>query len=185
VEDFHLEGPEQVQGWQVSTEGIFQLSEKSLNVADKAAFAAAKRKELQSFFDNQVWQFCEKVDPARTMRARFLLKWRKGDNGEQEAKARLVIQGFRDPDALEGKLQTSSPTASRIARQLLLALAAIEGWTISVADVQTAFLQGKPQERTLYVQLPAEAAKMLGIADHPYMLLLKPMYGQKDAPRSW
>ena len=26
---------------------------------------------------------------------------------------------------------------------------------------------------------------MLGIADRPYMLLLKPMYGQTDAPRSW
>ena len=54
-----------------------------------------------------------------------------------------------------------------------------------MADVSTAFLQGKPQERTLYVKLPADAANMLGIADNPHMLLLKPMYGQTDAPRGW
>ena len=52
------------------------------------------------------------------MKARFILKWRNDEHGKPEAKARLVLQGFRDPDALEGKLETSSPTATRLARQV-------------------------------------------------------------------
>ncbi|CAK0812099.1 unnamed protein product [Prorocentrum cordatum] len=33
-----------------------ELSEKNMNAEDKAKFAEAKRAELQSFFDNQVWE---------------------------------------------------------------------------------------------------------------------------------
>ncbi len=81
-----------------------------------------------------------------------------------------MLQGFKDPDALEGKLETSAPTASRLARQTLLTIAATEGWIVSGADVQTAFLQGREQERTLIVQLPQDAARMLGVPQEPYML---------------
>jgi len=58
-------------------------------------------------------------------------------------------------------------------------------WHVLGADVKTAFLQGSPQDRVLYVQLPPDAARLLGIPDHPCMLLRKPMYGQTDAPRAW
>eukprot|EP00959_Pyramimonas_sp_CCMP1952_P362907 7599539-Pyramimonas_sp.AAC.1 len=33
-----------------------ELSEKNMNAEDKAKFAEAKRAELQSFSDNQVWE---------------------------------------------------------------------------------------------------------------------------------
>ena len=41
--------------------------------------------------------------------------------GNPRAKARLVLQGFSDPDLLRGELDTSSPTLSRSSRQILLA----------------------------------------------------------------
>ncbi len=116
------------------------------------------------------------------MRARFLLKWRTGEDGQPEAQARLVIEGFRDPDAFEGKLETSSPTATCTARQNLLSAAASGQWPLYASDVATAFLQGEPQQRVLYVKLPSDAARMVG-ADH--IRVDKPMLGQTVAPRAW
>ncbi len=66
---------------------MFTLSERRVTVEEQAAFAAAKQKELQSFFDNSMWRYTNEADPARTMKARFLLKWRPGDDGQPEAKA--------------------------------------------------------------------------------------------------
>ena len=69
----------------------------------------------------------------------YILWWRTGADGQQEAKARLVHQGFRDPDALAGRLETKSPPASWLVRQALLTIDATEDWQIAVAEVQTAF----------------------------------------------
>ena len=95
-----------------TTDEAFNVNERKLGPDERAAFTAAKRKELESFFENQVWEFSDRWDPERTMKARFLLKWRVGADGKSEAKARLVLQGFNDPDALAGELATSSPTAT-------------------------------------------------------------------------
>ncbi len=97
----------------------------------------------------------------------------------------MVIQGFKDPDALEGKLETSSPTASRLARHALLSIAATAHWPLIGADVGTVFLKGKPQQRELYARLPADPARMLGVDRYPYVKLDKPKYSQVDVPREW
>jgi len=142
LSDITLEYPE-FRDWKCRDETlVLELSERNMTVAERTQFAAAKRKELQQFFENNVWVYASEHDPTRTMKARFLLKWRETEDGTKEAKARLVLQGFNDPDALEGKLETSSPTGSRIARQLLLLTAANESWTLEAADVKAAFLQG-------------------------------------------
>ena len=87
------------------------VSERHLTLEQKLLFQAAKRKELQSFFENQVWEFdkASNADPARTMTARMLLKWRKNEDGSPRAKARLIVRGYSDVDALQGTLETSSP----------------------------------------------------------------------------
>ena len=163
------------------------LSEKKLSVHDRALFQEAKKKELQSFFENQVWQFqtIKEASPERTLTSRMLLKWSKNPDGSPRAKARLIVRGYADVDALEGGLQTSSPTTSRLARSVLMSISASLGWDIWTADVATAFLQGLPQERKLWVKLPADALSILGATADTRMLLLKPCYGQLDAPRRW
>ena len=62
----------------------------------------AKMTELESFFENGVWtaDFQGQADPERTLKGRFLLKWSKNPDGTPRAKARFIIQGFKDPDAL-------------------------------------------------------------------------------------
>ena len=163
------------------------VSERLLTLEEKLQFQQAKQKELRSFFENQVWEFdsASNADPSRTMTARMLLKWSKNDDGSPRAKARLIVRGYTDVDALQGSLETASPTTTRLSRSFLLSLSSILGWSLWTSDIATAFLQGLPQERKLWVKLPAECVQLLGASEDCRMLLVKPVYGQLDAPRRW
>ena len=134
------------------------LTERTMTPDERAQFKAAKVKELKSFFENQVWTFesVREAEPARTLTSRMLLKWSKNPDGTPRAKARLIVRGFMDPDAWDGTVPTSSPTTTRLSRSCLLSLAATMRWPVWTSDIATAFLQGKPQSRKLWVQLPPE-----------------------------
>ena len=163
------------------------VNERLLGPVERAMFKEAKVKELKSFFDHNVWIFetVREADPARTLTSRILLKWSRNPDGSPRAKARLIVRGFADPDALAGSVEKSSPTTTRSSRSMLLSLAATMQWSTWTADVSTAFLQGREQERKLWVKLPSEALQLLGADEDTRMLLLKPCYGQIDAPRGW
>ena len=164
------------------------LSERKMTLEDRLAFLEGKKSELTSIFENGVWEVetePHKVDHGRVMRARFVLKWTHDAQGNPRAKARLVLQGFADPDLLKGGLDTSSPTLNRTSRQVLLALSVCKGWMRWVADVATAFLQGDPQQRVLWAKIPKDACAIIGVPPGTLMRLIKPIYGQADAPRQW
>ena len=158
-----------------------------MSLADRLAFTEAKRKELTSFFEHDVWEFCnpQQADSNGVLKAHFILKWSTNADGSPRAKARLITQGFRDPDALSGALRTNSPTLTRMSRGMILSIA----WTTFTSDISTAFLQGKPhhKDRTLWIKLPLDACQILGLptTDSKLMQLKKPMYGLCDAPRAW
>ena len=164
-----------------------EISEKHLTQAEKDLFYHAKMKELKSFFECGVWEFstAAEADAERTLTSRILLKWSKNADGTPRAKARLVVRGFQDADAWQGTLETASPTTSRLSRSLLLSISATLKWPAWSSDVATAFLQGLPQERKLWLKLPAEALRILGANADCRMFLRKPVYGQLDAPRRW
>ena len=157
-----------------------EVSERHLTQAEKDLFYQAKVKELKSFFECGVWEFSStsEADPHRTLTSRILLKWSKNADGTPRAKARLVVRGFQDADALEGNLDTASPTTSRLSRCLLLSISATMKWPAWSSDVATAFLQGLPQERKLWLELPSEALRILGASADCRMYLIKPVYGQ-------
>ena len=163
------------------------VSERDLTVHERALFQAAKCKELQSFFEHDVWTFDTTANaiPERTLSARLLLTWSKNPDGSPRAKCRLIVRGYNDVDALQGNLDTSSPTTSRLSRNFLLSMTSTLEWLLWTADISTAFLQGLPQERKLWIKLPAECHKLLGCGPETRMLLKKPCYGQLDAPRRW
>ena len=167
------------------------LNERNMPLNDRLAFQAAKKKELESFFTNNVWVFdeLENAKEDRILAAHFILKWSTNSDGTPRAKARLIVQGFRDPDALAGRLRTNSPTLTRLARGNILSVASILGFKMFGSDISTAFLQGgyHDEDRTLWIRLPRDAKTMLGLSpdDTKVMKLKKSMYGLVDAPRSW
>ena len=127
----------------------------------------------------------------RTIRAKFILNWKKDDSGGRRAKARLICQGFRDPDALNGSLTTASPTLTRLSRNMVMSISAMLDYIPFTADITTAFLQGKKYDpnssRVIWIKLPRDAEQILGLqGDHgQVMKLTKPMYGLVDAPKAW
>lgn len=104
-------------------------------------------------FQNYVWELVYDdghIPADRILKAHFILQWTK------------FTQGFRDPDAWGGQLNTDAPTLSRMGRNYL---AANTGWSTFSADVSAAFLQGKehPSNQTRWSKLAADAKKMLGL----------------------
>ena len=173
--------------------GPQNLSERYMSAADRLAFREAKTKELASFFDNNVWFIddAKNSDEKRVLKAHFILAWKKNPDGSPRAKARLVVQGFRDPDALSGKLNTTAPTLTRLSRNMVMAVGTMLGMLPFTADITTAFLQGKPYrpeaDRVLWIKLPKDGESLLGLepGHGKLMKLIKPMYGLCDAPRAW
>ena len=173
--------------------GKDEVYERHMSVADRQAFMKAKIKELESFFKNEVWLYDHEknADPSRILKAHFILTWKKNEDGSPRAKARLITQGFKDPDALSGALSTNAPTLTRLARGMILSICQLNAWKMFTSDITTAFLQGKNfaegSDRVIWIRLPKDAKELLGLeADAPQLMkLVKPMYGLCDAPRAW
>ena len=63
-------------------------------------------------------------------------------------RAWLVCRGFQE--------QLDSPTGSKDALRILLAIAASKGWTIKSDNIKNAYLQGEEIDRLVYMESPAE-----------------------------
>ena len=164
------------------------LRESKMTLEDRLKFMEGKKAELISIFENDVWELepnPDAVESLRIMKARFFLKWDNDGHGGLKAKARLVLQGFADPEFLSGEFDISSPTLNRSSRQVILILMSLLHWCAVTADVSTAFFEGDPQQRDLWARLPKDACNILGIPPGSLMRLIKPLYGQPDAPKAW
>ena len=100
-----------------------------------------------------------------------------------DLKARLVVLGYTDPGL--GMIQTASPTCSRRARQVFLAMSASLGFQVFKGDVKAAFLQGDEgeEERNVLAEPAEELRKALKLDHHQCVRLLKAVYGLVNAPR--
>ncbi len=110
-------------GWQIEVNGAVvvefslaaELSERQTSTEERATFMAAKRKELDSFFENNVWSYpTGSIPENRLISGRFILTYADGGT---RAKARLIVAACTDPDLLQ--LDTNSPTAMRLSRHYL------------------------------------------------------------------
>jgi len=107
---------------------------------------------------------------------------------EIDAKARLVIEGYKAPNIVSSDgtpLRRDSPTVSRHSVLLILQVAASRSWVIWSANASNAFMQGdKTQDNVaLYLRQPAEG--LPGLRRGQLMKVLKGIYGLMDAPRGW
>ena len=95
------------------------------------------------------------VPKERVIRSRMVIVNKKQLVQGFEPKGRLCVGGHRDPDL--GKYDAASPTALSLAHALLLCIATTLRWSVSIADVTAAFLQGLslPRSDPLYVQAPS------------------------------
>ena len=99
--------------------------------------------------------------------------WPKGD----EIRARLVARGFE-----EGLTENiDSPTVGKTAVRVFLALSASKHWTNKTTDIKSAFLQGNPIDRDVFITPPKEA----DVSEGHVWKLKRCLYGLNDAARKF
>ena len=104
------------------------------------------------------------------------MRWIVTEKDNGKVKARLIVRGFEE----EVVPQSDSPTASKESTKLFLAICANENFQVKSLDVTSAFLQGRPLERDVFVNPPSEVKR-----DGYIWKLKKTCYGLYDASRSW
>ena len=88
----------------------------------------------------------------------------------------MCVRGFEE----EIYPQSDSPTAHQDSLKLFLAIAANEEFKVKSLDVTSAFLQGEPLERDVFMDPPKEAK-----VENKVWKLKKSAYGLYDASRKW
>ena len=109
-----------------------EVNERKMTDGEKKLFRRAKEAELQSWLDHKV--FDTLADGDRVVRVRWALAW------NSNAKARLCVLGFQDPDLKD--VHRDSPTLCAEAEFLISQCVAWNNLKLVSRNIKTAFLSG-------------------------------------------
>ncbi|KAJ9544557.1 hypothetical protein OSB04_024264 [Centaurea solstitialis] len=142
----------------------------------------AMKAEMQSMYDNQVWELTDLPQHCRAVGRKWVFKKKTDMDGNVHTfKARLVAKGFTQTHGIDYD-ETFSPVAMLKSIRILMAISTYFNYEIWQMDVKTAFLNGKLTE-DVYMEQPE------GFEDpknpNKVCKLLKSIYGLKQASRSW
>ena len=169
-----------------------ELPWRTIPEADIPAFVTAIQSEWNEWCK---WSSCKAVAGAKVPKelilpSRVCYRWKPTPNtGGYKAKARIVIQGFKDPHL--PLLTRDAPVLSRNGLMTILQWSASYGTTLYNADAKSAFLQGLPDDERpakIYMRPPKDKISLLGIPDWNLDILyelIAPVYGAANAPRRW
>jgi len=118
----------------------------------------------------------------RPITLKWVYKLKKDERGTvTKYKARLMARGFVQQEGINFD-DAFAPVARMESVQVLLALAAQEGWRVHHMDVKSAFLNGDLKEEVYVKQPPG-----FTVAGKEKMVyrLRKALYGLRQAPRAW
>jgi len=120
---------------------------------DSEKWQSAKRSEIDSMGDNQVWNLVDPPHGVRAIECKWIYKNKKDMDGNFHVyKARLVTKGFRQVQGIDYD-ETFLPVAMLKSIRIILAIAAYFDYEIWQMDVKTAFLNGNLEEDMYMIQL--------------------------------
>ena len=159
---------EELDAWKYVDEEVLLACDDSSDVL------MAKMKELNNLKLHKVYEQVEDSDVNKIETTWIITEsWKKGI---KETKARLVARGFQEKQIQQRK---DSPTCLKASLRLIFCIAATEKWSVKILDIKSAFLQGQPIQRDVFLKPPKEAGET-GI-----WKLKKTIYGLSDASRQW
>ena len=144
--------------------------------ASSDKFVDAKQEEIEKWKQMNVF---EEIDRESCDESLISTRWvctEKIKGGRLVCKARLVARGFEEDQT---QLTKNSPTCTKDSFRLLLSVLSSKSWKIHSLDIKSAFLQGKPLNRTVYLKPPKEANTSKA------WKLKQAVYGLSDAGRHW
>ncbi|CAE7777019.1 GIP [Symbiodinium sp. CCMP2592] len=165
------------------------------------AFKEAEAKQIKEHLDHaalSILTYEETVavlkvtPPERILNSRWAYKdknyakRRENNTLPWKAKARLIIGGHKDPDV--ASLVTDAPTVNRLSVLILMQILSShlddpEPWCASAGDVNAAFLNGPPLQRTLFMRQPRTGIP--GMERDALFKVEKGIFGLPDSPRGW
>ena len=144
---------------------------------DSEKWLQAMKSEMQSMYDNKVWNL---VDPPKGAKV-IGCKWVHKIKHDMTFKSRLVAKGFKQTHGIDYD-ETFSPVVMLKSTRILLAITAYYDYDIWKMDVKTAFLNGNLLE-DVYMTQPE------GFVDPKYpdrvCKLQRSINGLKKASQSW
>ncbi|KAJ9556641.1 hypothetical protein OSB04_011255 [Centaurea solstitialis] len=155
---------------------------EAVSGSESEQWQEAMKAEMQSMYDNQVWELTDLPQHCKAVGRKWVLKKKTDMDGNVHTfKARLVAKGFTQTHGIDYD-ETFSPVAMLKSIRILMAISAYFNYEIWQMDVKTAFLNGKLTE-DIYMEQPE------GFEDpknpNKVCKLLKSIYGLKQASRSW
>ncbi|CAL1359073.1 unnamed protein product [Linum trigynum] len=145
-------------------------------------WAAAMLEEFQALIRNNSWTLVPRPTDQNIVACRWVFRIKRNPDGSVDRfKDRLVAKGFTQRPGLDFH-DTYSLVLKPVTIRLVFSIALTNHWPIYQFDVNNAFLQGSLQE-TIYMAQPH------GFQDHArpdhVCRLSRPIYGLRQAPRSW
>ncbi|GKC58767.1 retrotransposon protein, putative, ty1-copia subclass, partial [Tanacetum coccineum] len=171
----------------ISDSALSELDEPANHKEAMASLEAAKWKEamkseIQSMYDNQVWNLVDTTPGLKTVGCKRIFKKKTDmDRKVHTYKARLVAKGYTQTHKIDYEEAFSLVAKIKSIRKML-AIIAFHDYKIWQMDVKTAFLNRKLTEDVFMAQPEGfENAK------YPKRVckLQKAIYGLKQASRSW
>lgn len=156
--------------------------EEAIKRKDSKAWQEAMQSEIESMYENQVWNLVDLPAGKKAVRNKWIFKRKTDMNGNLTTyKARLVAKGFTQVQGIDYD-ETFSPVVMFKSVRIMLAIAAYYDYEIWQMDVKTAFLNGKMDEDVYMIQPQ-------GFEDpnnvNKVCKLQRSIYGLKQASRSW
>ena len=148
-----------------------------LNPQELELWRTACTEELNALKKRDIFELVDRPTSRKTIKNRWVFNVKS----DGRRKAHLVAKGFSQVEGLDFD-QIFSPIVRFETVRLILALAALEGWTISGLDVKSAYLYGTLDEE-IYMEQPEGFVD----ANHPkkVLKLRKALYGLKQAGLAW
>jgi hypothetical protein len=144
-------------------------------------FLGAKKKELASMYENDVWELVQLPPGERAIPCRWLCTDKLMADLSTIEKARLIVMGHLQKAGRDFQ-EIFAPVLKMESVQVLLALIAMHDMDFIQGDVKTAFLYG-PLEETVYMRQPPGFEEK-GKEDW-VCRLKKAIYGLHQAPRAF
>ena len=155
----------------------------AISCAESAKWRESMQEEVNSLIRNKTWKVVKRPKNTNVVSCKWIYKIKfNADGCVDRYKSRLVARGFTQKYG-EDYFETFSPVATHTSMRVLLAIAAVRGTKLIKADITTAFLEAMLDE-TIYMEKP-EGVHIEGAGDDHVLLLLKSIYGLKQAGRNW
>ena len=155
--------------------------QEAIQCPDAKKWIEAMQEEYNSLMNKQCWILVKRPSEVKVLRGRWAYALKRNELGIiSRHKARHAINGYFQKKGVDYE-ESFSPVARIETIRIVIALACAKGYTIHQLDIKLAYINGD-MDTLVYMEQPAGFHN--GDNDQ-VCLLLKSLYGLKQAGRCW